>query len=319
MEPLAVRILGPDDEGRRLDKIARKVFTRMSLSFLHKAIRTGGLKIDGKRKQPDYVCKAGERLESFFVEPQLSESGRNAAAAPLDSRILPADLILFESDNLLFVNKPAGVLVHDGPASLSTMVCAYLLGTYENRSVAFTPGPLHRLDRNTSGIVTFSKTLLGATRFSRFISEISKTYLALLEGELAVADIWEDRLLRDEENRKSAVSTAGSKARTHVKPLVSVKGITLAEIKLETGRTHQIRVQAAARGHPLLGDVKYGGKRASLPYYLHAWRLEAVDTLFPDTPAQITAPLPDYFLKFIGNAGAEAENALYSYLNNPDQ
>jgi len=290
----------------------------MSLSFLHKAMRTGGLKVDGKRKQPDYLCKAGERLESYFVETQPSPLDKNADNAAIESRILPTKLILFESENLLFVNKPSGVLVHDGPASLSSMVCAYLLGTYENRSVSFTPGPLHRLDRNTSGIVTFSKTLLGATRFSRCISEISKTYLALLEGELSEPAAWEDRLLRDDENRKSAVSPAGREARTHVKPLVSAEGVTLAEMKLETGRTHQIRVQAAAHGHPLHGDVKYGGNRSSLPYYLHAWKLEAVDTLFSDTPAQITAPLPEYFLKFLGNSGAEAENALYSYLTNPD-
>ncbi len=319
MEPQSVRILGPDDEGRRLDKIARKAFPHLSLSFLHKALRTGGLKIDGRLRRPDYLCRAGERLETFFSETMPSSHGKNIGDTPLKMQVLPTDLILFESKSLLFVNKPFGTLVHDGSASLSSMVCAYILGKTDSHSVSFMPGPLHRLDRNTSGIVTFSKTLFGATTFSKALSEISKTYLALLEGRILHPATWEDRLLRNEESRKSTVSPIGSEAITHMHPVAFVGGSTLVELKLETGRTHQIRAQSAAHGHPLLGDVKYGGKRSSLPYYLHALSLESIDTFFPDIPSKITAPLPEYFLNYLKNAGVKAENALYSYLNNQDQ
>lgn len=315
VEPNLELILGIDDDGRRFEKIVRKAFPRVSLSLLHKAIRLGKLRIDGKKRRPEYLCKAGERLESF-LSANLDESPESFSS--MDLNPLPSGLIVLETNDLLFVNKPYGLLVHDGMDSLASMVSAYLKSA-DSHSVSFKPGPLHRLDRNTSGLITFSKTLIGATTFSKRISEITKTYLAILEGEVPESGIWENKLQRNDEKRISTAGESGSLALTYVQPLLYIGGNTLAELKLETGRTHQIRVQASAHGYPLLGDVKYGGKRSTLPYFLHAWKLVFATPFFEDIPSIITAPLPKYFIEFLQNTGANHENAVYSYLNTPDQ
>ena len=316
VEPTFARMLGPDDEGRRLEKIIRKVFPDVPLSALYKALRTGRIKVNGKKRGPDYLCCSGELLEAYGLD--APESPHKASS--LGSTTLPTGSIVLETEDLLFINKPVGLLVHDGPESLRRQVEAYLQGLNEH-SLSFKPGPLHRLDRNTSGLVTFSKTLRGATEFSRCMreSKIRKTYIALLEGDMSETQTWEDLLARDEEGKKSMVSAIGQAAVTHVNPLLSVRGATLAEIGLETGRTHQIRAQAQAHKRPLVGDVKYGGRTCSLPYYLHSWKLEMETSILAGFPRTIKAPLPDYFYEFLANAGVTPENTVYSYLYKPDQ
>lgn len=315
MEPTFARSLGPDDDGRRLEKIVRKVFPGVSLSALHKALRTGNIRVDGKRRKPDYLCRAGELLEAYGLD---SIESPGEAVAP-GSATLPENSIILETADLLFLNKPLGLLVHDGARSLAGLVETYLQGL-NSGSLSFKPGPLHRLDRNTSGLVTFSKTLRGATDFSLGMREgkIRKTYLAFLEGEMSEAETWDDPLERDEAGNISRVSTEGRKALTRVRPLITVQGTTLAEIGLETGRTHQIRAQAQAHWHPLAGDVKYGGKPCTLPYYLHSWKLEMKASKLEGSPGVIRAPLPEYFYDFLANAGVEPENTVYSYLYKSD-
>jgi 23S rRNA pseudouridine955/2504/2580 synthase len=173
-------------------------------------------------------------------------------------------------------------------------------------SLSFKPGPLHRLDKPTSGIIVFSTSLEGARNFSALLRsrKIRKTYLALLDGLLDRDETWEDALVRDSEQGKSFTAphtndANAKEARTRVYPLTRTQDFTLARLEIDTGRTHQIRVQAAAHGHPLAGDRKYGGSEQRGGFLLHAWTLELPEQTLPGIPRRLEAPLPDNFTRRI--------------------
>jgi 23S rRNA pseudouridine955/2504/2580 synthase len=182
------------------------------------------------------------------------------------------------------------------------MAGAYL-GPRLPPSLSFKPGPLHRLDKPTSGVIVFSAALEGARIFSALLREgrLKKYYLALVEGRLRGPEFWEDPLAREGERPRIA--------RTRVRPLAELGGRTLILAELLTGRTHQIRAQAAARGHPLEGDLRYGGSPGNGGPWLHAWKLELGEgaRLFPGpVPPLISAPPPEAFLRRLGPPGLEA-------------
>ena len=318
--------LGCDDDGRRLDRILRKILQDFPLSAIHRALRKGDIRVNGHRQSPDYRCHEGDSIEYRHLVRHPSPS---AAPSPKTDSI-PDQLsstplsILLETADLLILNKPIGQLVHDGADSLDALVKIYLHGKLE-ASLAFTPGPLHRLDRNTSGIIAFSRSMAGARLFSEALrrGSVRKTYVALLEGKLDAATEWRDMIFRDPSQHKSfidAVSpphlspTEGKEAITELFPLASGADCTLAAMKLQTGRTHQIRAQSAFHGHPLLGDLKYGGTRSARPYYLHAWALDFENQILPGLPLEINAPLPNYFLEKIRSSFSMSGNEVYSVL-----
>lgn len=294
-------LIGSDDDGRRLDRILRKYLPGMPLSALHRLLRKGTVRIDGRKAEGADRVAAGSEL----TLPDLVElpSTRAVEKAPREASALPPPRIIFENEHLLIADKEAGILTH-GIDSLEQSVRSYLSGKLPP-SLSFTPGPLHRLDRGTSGLIAFSKSIEGARRFSAAMAErrIGKRYLAVLDGALAVPERWEDRLERDALGMKSSVSpdACGKRAFTEAAPLAADEETTLALITLGTGLTHQIRVQAASRGHPLSGDRKYGGSPVPGGFFLHAYEL-SVD---PDTmgagflPPVLNAPPPDRFLKLI--------------------
>jgi len=175
------------------------------------------------------------------------------------------------------------------------MVLSYLAEKLPH-SLSFKPGPLHRLDKPSSGIVIFSTGLEGARLFSSLMRErkARKTYLAIIEGEIKKEEIWEDLLERDSGKKKTFVSASqdGKTAITKIKPLAQKRGYSLIIAEIATGRTHQIRAQAASHGHPLAQDRKYGGHNldgiGNDGFFLHAWKIEFLDN-------KITAPIPKEF------------------------
>ena len=322
-------VLGPDDEGRRLDRILRIALGAVPLSAIHRSLRKGSIRVNGLRKAPDYRCREGDILEGSLrfspapPSPPAPPSRLPLAeeTAPLPARLTPP-LLLLETRDLIFLDKPLGMLVHDGRGSLEAIVKSHLAEKIKD-SLAFSPGPLHRLDRNTSGVVTFPGSIAGARDFSAALKggDVKKTYIALFSGLLSGPARWRDQMRRDRVSRRSYVGgqpmDSGDQigeARTTVVPLLFNESATLAAVSLETGRTHQIRAQAAHHGHPLLGDSKYGGRGGDYPYYLHAWRLEFGRKLFDDLPEAVTAPLPEYFLEMIKTIFAAEANTVYSTL-----
>ena len=276
---------GENDKGRRLDRILRKALPDHPLPLLHKLLRQGKVLVNGK------PAKAQNRPESgdTITIPSLKDSPKQAVSR----RPLPSPCIIWQGSGLLAVNKPPGLAVH-GQESLDTMVRSYL-DKKITPSLSFRPGPLHRLDKPSSGIVVFSTNIEGARLFSTLMREhnVRKTYLAIVEGEVKNEEIWKDELIRDKSMKKTFVSgKSGAKtAVTSIKPLVYNGSYSLVLAEIATGRTHQIRAQAAFHGHPLSGDKKYSG-RGKDGFFLHAWRLEFLEH-------SIEAPLPEAFRKKI--------------------
>lgn len=280
-----------DDLGRRLDRVARKFLASQSLGTILGAIRRGDIRVNSRRVAGGYRIQPGDRIS---IPVSIAPTTSPASAA--DRVALPlwfTDAIVLENENILAFNKPLGVLVH-GQGSLERSVAEYLRPV-DRGSLSFTPGPLHRLDRNTSGLVVFGKSIGGATRFSALLRSrsVRKEYLALLQGRLDRPQTWADRLRRDREAHTSRTSPEGRAVKCLVAPLCVADEATLALVTMESGFTHQIRAQAAANGHPLVGDGKYGARDHRPRYLLHARtiRLSYFDSVLGFR--SIEAPLPE--------------------------
>jgi len=279
-------VTGENDEGRRLDRILRKALPDHPLPLIHRLLRQKLVFIDGKpAKAQDRVC-CGVKISI----PSIKDAPKQAAAPSL-----PSPSIIWEGPGLIAVNKPSGLEVH-GEKSLDKMVRSFL-SDKTAPSLSFKPGPLHRLDKPSSGIVVFSTSIEGARIFSSLMRErkVKKTYLAIVEGNVKNEEIWEDELIRDKEKKKTFISqkdgAEGKPAITKIKPLAAEGNYSLITAQIATGRTHQIRAQSAAHGHPLAGDKKYGGHGKD-GLFLHAWKLEFLEY-------SIEAPPPGAFKKNI--------------------
>jgi 23S rRNA pseudouridine955/2504/2580 synthase len=260
----------------------------MPLSQIYKMLREGKIRLDDKKAKPDTRVTAGQRIILHFPSAPQSPQAKKLLTSHISLLTSQKLLTLYESPHILVINKPAGVDLHNGPQSLAAAALRYLEGKLPP-SLSFKPGPLHRLDRPTSGIVLFSKSLTGAQIGTRLFREglAKKTYLALLEGRLLNEETWDFRLRRDEKRRVSfqadTSDRSGRRALSTARPIRYIEAnngetLTLAEVEIKTGLTHQIRASAAITGHPLAGDRKYGGTvkihYEAADFYLHAWKLE---------------------------------------------
>jgi len=283
-------IIGINDQNRRLDRILKKAFPLRSPGDLYKALRKGLILVNGKKAGAETRLTEGDRLtfKGILAEELSIETG---SSFPVCSppQTLP---VVWENGDLICLNKPRGQLVH-GPDSLEVQVRAYLAAQIEE-SLSFTPGPLHRLDRNTTGLIMFSRSLRGAQVFTEKLRNrrLVKLYLAVLEGLLTEPQLWEDPLLR-REGVTTRDPREGSPAKTELSPLLSDSHLSLAIIRIHTGKPHQIRAQAAHHGFPLAGDIKYGGSPKPGGFRLHAWRL--LDSEAPPLFPPLTAAPPSGF------------------------
>jgi len=279
---------GQDDNNRRLDRVLRKALPDYSLSLIHRLIRQGKVLVDGKPAGAETRVQAGSiiQIPIKLTDSVIQVNKKSASPAPLPE-------IVWRGSGIIVFNKPAGMATH-GQNSLETLVSAHFAGTLPP-SLSFRPGPLHRLDKPSSGAIAFSQTLEGARLFSRLLREhrLAKTYLAIVEGRVSGEATWQDTLLRDKASKKTFASggEGSQSALTRIRPVFANARYTLIEAQIVTGRTHQIRAQAAEHGHPLAGDKKYGGRLmpGASGFFLHAWKIEFGESL-------IVAPLPEAFL-----------------------
>lgn len=295
---------GPNDQDRRLDALVRRFLPNLGLGGLQKALRQGDIRLNGKKASPDTRVSQGDVLSVWQF---LLESGqKKPSPTGKKAKYSVEEWIVARSEEILIINKPKGLLVHSGEGDsrgqplLEVLVADYLKDKI-SAGLSFRPGPLHRLDRQTSGLLAFSASLEGARKFSALMQGhgLRKIYLTLLEGRMLTPHTRHDPIARDEKNLVSQAAPQGREAQTQFTPLAWSENHTLALAEISSGRTHQIRVHAQEAGHPLAGDSKYGSRTSrsdgegGLPgygWFLHAWLL-----VFPQKDfgwSQIQAPLP---------------------------
>jgi len=272
--------------------------TGMSRSHIQKLITEGRLTSAGRTLKANSLVEAGAELTLEVPEP--------AVATPLPQPEIDVRVV-YEDADLLIVDKPAGLVVHPAPGHADGTLVNALLGrggaeAYGGIAGVRRPGIVHRLDRDTSGLLMVAKTDLaqGSLMAQLKARRIKKTYLALVSGSVAAAvGRIEAPIGRDPKHRiRMAVISDGRPATTGYRVAERFAGWTLLELDLVTGRTHQIRVHLDAIGHPVAGDPLYGtgtsrrGPDGLARLFLHAWRLELTS---PSSGALIRAeaPLPD--------------------------
>ena len=264
--------IGRNDAGQRLDKFLGKAVKGLPQSLMYKFIRTKKIKVNGKRTVQNYFLEEGDEIQLYIKDEFFGSPEADTSAL---TRIKPKLDIVYEDENIMLLNKRPGVLVHeDSDARDNTLIMhvkAYLIsrGEYDPESEhSFAPALCNRIDRNTGGIVIAAKNAEALRVMNEKIREnqIDKYYLCLVHGRLAKKqDTMRAWLKKDSAANMVSVRDRkfeGSKEIITAYRVLEERGaVSLVEVELITGRTHQIRAHMAHIGHPLVGDGKYGINR----------------------------------------------------------
>jgi 23S rRNA pseudouridine1911/1915/1917 synthase len=292
MSPSLDLVAGQTAAGRRLDVFLVGKAGNLTRSQIKKFISQGRVRLNGRSGKPGYKLRAGDRMEVEWTE----EEDRRLRPEPLDLDILHAD------EHLIVVNKPSGLTVHPGAGRWSGTLAGGLLARFPEVAdigPQERPGIVHRLDKDTSGVMVIARRPEAYSRLQRMFKnrEVHKTYLGLVGGKLAQKEgriAWAIGRSTKDGQRFTVRGRKPREALTLYKVLKEYKDFSLLEIKPVTGRTHQIRVHFAAAGHPLAGDPRYGHRRpkTSIPrLFLHAHKLSFVHPATGEK-VEFSAPLP---------------------------
>jgi 23S rRNA pseudouridine955/2504/2580 synthase len=256
---------------QRADKFIRKWLKEAPLSFIYHLFRKKDVKVNGKRITIQYILQINDVMQVYVTDQQLQDFTVHRRYQKKTLQ-LP---IVYEDDHCLMIHKPKGLLVQGEDDTrqhtLTEMVIEHLYanGSYQPDTPGFTPAPGHRLDRNTSGLVLYGKTMEGLQGLHRLFKEredLNKQYLALVVGKLSGKGTIDFPLIKDETNHMVYVAREplkGLSAITEYETIANYGQFTLVKIHLVTGRTHQIRVHMQAINHPIAGDRKYGDFKAN--------------------------------------------------------
>ncbi len=261
-------IIKENDSGQRLDKFLSKTLKTLPMSLMYKQIRTKKIKVNRKRTEPKYILQTGDTVELFIAEEFFEKTSENDSFMKLK----PTLDVIYEDKNIILVDKKPGLIVHsDNNEELNTLIDhikAYLYqkGEYDPKTEnSFAPALCNRIDRNTGGIVIAAKNAEALRIMNQKIKdrEITKLYLLAVHGKLEKkSGKLKNYILKDEKNNTVKVYDTKVKnaksAETNYRVIDEKNGLSLVEVELLTGRTHQIRAQFSHIGHSLLGDGKYG-------------------------------------------------------------
>ncbi|MDO8628302.1 MAG: RluA family pseudouridine synthase, partial [Nanoarchaeota archaeon] len=282
-----------DDQGLRLDKYLRRTLKHASLGMIYEFIRKKQVLINNKKQKQDYRLQEGDEI---IYKIDIT----NFLATTTQPTYKQRFSILYEDENILIVNKPAGLASHGGTGITDNLIAearTYLKDTESQSSLA------HRLDRGTSGIVIIAKNKQTLRPINEALKKrnVTKTYLALINGTMKPPEgTMIHRLERTQENfvTKIIPSEEGKIAKTGYKTRKNYKNYSLIELNLQTGRMHQLRAQLGAVQHPIVGDSIYGKEEQPIKrLFLHAYQL-IMDHPITGKKLVITAPLPKELEEF---------------------
>ncbi|MEW6709664.1 MAG: RluA family pseudouridine synthase [Candidatus Riflebacteria bacterium] len=305
MNNMITWVVEPDFAGQRLDAaVSQKFGTSISRTRAQDMIKSGEITIDGTATKPGLKLKGGEKILLPEAQPDVEPT---LDATPLNFPVL------YEDRSLIVINKPNGLVVHPGAGAEKETVVSALLGYCKLSPIGapLRPGVVHRLDKGTSGVMVLAKSKETHRKLAQAFAghEIEKEYLAIIQGHIVNRKgRIEVAIERDKTHRQRMKATSPEKGRLAVSQFEVIeylKGATLVKVRILTGRTHQIRVHMAFTGHPLLGDVIYGGKRFNglAEHFLHSRRL-ALKHPANGKAMEWKAELPESFLNALKSLGS---------------
>lgn len=284
---------------QRLDMYITSLDLDLSRSMAQKMIENNQVLVNEKPVKTSYKTKLGDNIKIEIVEPKMTEI--KAQEIPLD--------IIYEDNDIVVVNKPKGMVVHPGngnpDGTLVNAVLNHCKGSLSGIGGEIRPGIVHRLDKDTSGLIIIAKNDKAHINLSKQIQErkVKKIYTALVRGvipeENATIDMPIGRSNTD--RKKMAVRKDGKEAITHIKVLKRYRNYTLIKVKIDTGRTHQIRVHMAEIGYPVVGDEVYSNGKNEFDVHGQMLHSTSLDFIHPVTGKEMhfEAPLPEYFKNII--------------------
>ncbi|MEF9840153.1 MAG: RluA family pseudouridine synthase [Lachnospiraceae bacterium] len=303
-----------NEAGQRLDKLLGKYLNQAPKSFIYKMLRKKNILLNGKKASGNEMLSLDDDVTLFLADDTIAKFSQ------IKVETVHTDLdIIYEDAHILLINKPSGMLSQkacDTDVSLVEYLISYLLETKQITTEelrSFKPSVCNRLDRNTSGLVTAGKSLEGLQDLSWMLKErkLEKYYYCFIQGELSKSQYLKGYLQKNPKTNKVTISQTesmdGQWIETSYAPVWWNQGITLLEVELITGKTHQIRAHLASIGHPIIGDYKYGNQKINLKFkeefgiksqLLHAYRMvfpTCTGALASLSGQTFTAPLPKEF------------------------
>ena len=316
-------LISQNEKEQKLLKLLQKYFKGQADSFLYKMLRKKNILLNGKKADGKEILQLGDTVQLYFSEESLGKLLQERERAEKEIWSLKwQSSILYEDAHCILFNKPVGLLSeNDGSSSFSvnSLLLSYMrtkgkLSKEQEKS--FRPGIANRLDRNTSGIIIFGKSLGGLQEFAKLLQshDLEKKYYALVYGDFQKTGLQEHFLEKDKGQNKALESESGKRVKSAFEKLACVESsvgpLSLLSVQIFTGKTHQIRTQLSLLSHPIVGDDKYGDTRKNarlrktlpLSYQLlHAYslrfpKLPESSVLFSLSEKCFFAPLPkEYF------------------------